>query len=311
METSRCIFCSQESKTLQDDKDNIICSCPNCGNYIYTCEVGEDFPRPPENWQIASGFIRELNDMGLHPELITTENYQALFYNHLAPKTTMEQVNKILLHYYRNNYYFGVKHHYNTNDKLTAIGYTKFPNEIFNMLLAARDMDFIKSLSVTGQIDIDFAFTLKGLAHVESLLQKISDSKKVFIATKFSPVEGYAFPYQLVREEAIKPAVKESCGLSAFTIDEEEHNNYITDKIISEIKTSRFLVADLTYNNCGVYWEAGFARGLGKEVIHICNEDWHSENGLHFDLAPINCILWTGLEELKEKLINRIRATIV
>jgi len=43
--------------------------------------------------------------------------------------------------------------------------------------------------------------------------------------------------------------------------------------MITEIKTSRFLIANLTHNNNGDYWEAGYAKWLGKEVIHLCNQN--------------------------------------
>ena len=46
----------------------------------------------------------------------------------------------------------------------------------------------------------------------------------------------------------------------------------IDDRLRVEIRTSRFLIADLTHENAGAYWEAGFAEGLGKPVIYTCEK---------------------------------------
>ena len=63
----------------------------------------------------------------------------------------------------------------------------------------------------------------------------------------------------------------EDAGYEAVRIDEKEHTNKIDDEIIAEIRRSRFVVADFTQGKDGarggVYYEAGFAHGLGIEVI--------------------------------------------
>ena len=37
------------------------------------------------------------------------------------------------------------------------------------------------------------------------------------------------------------------------------------DRIIAQIRASKFVVADFTRNRGGVYYEAGFALGLGSQ----------------------------------------------
>ena len=61
-------------------------------------------------------------------------------------------------------------------------------------------------------------------------------------------------------------------------------------------------------NDNGVYFEAGFAQGLGLKVIWTCHED-HVKD-LHFDTRQENHITWENPEDLREKLKNRIRAVI-
>lgn len=80
-------------------------------------------------------------------------------------------------------------------------------------------------------------------------------------------------------------------------------------------------MADLTGYRGGVYWEAGFAYGLGLPVIYTCHKSWlkpeYNDNneitreGVHFDVEHRNMILWDNVEELKIKLENRIAAVII
>ena len=60
----------------------------------------------------------------------------------------------------------------------------------------------------------------------------------------------------------------------AIKIDTHEHINDINDEIIAQIRRSRFMVCDLTGYRGGVYFEAGFAYGLGLDVIYTCRKDW-------------------------------------
>jgi nucleoside 2-deoxyribosyltransferase len=90
-------------------------------------------------------------------------------------------------------------------------------------------------------------------------------------------------------------------------IDLEEHNDKIDDRIISEIRRSGLVVADFTGQRGGVYFESGFAMGLGIPVIRTCRKD--NVDTLHFDTRQYSHVLWESPEELKEKLTNRIRAT--
>ncbi len=131
------------------------------------------------------------------------------------------------------------------------------------------------------------------------------DSSQSFIAMWFHESMAEAF------EKGIKPAV-EDAGYEPLRIDRKEHINKIDDEIIAEIRRSRFLVADFTHGEDGarggVYYEAGFAHGLGIPVIFTCRED--AVDTLHFDTNHYNHIVWSTPEELRERLRNRIRANI-
>ena len=73
-------------------------------------------------------------------------------------------------------------------------------------------------------------------------------------------------------------------------IDLLQHNEKICDKILAEIRSCQFIIADFTLQRAGVYFEAGFAMGLGRPVIWTCMED-DFEN-THFDTRQYNHIVW-------------------
>jgi nucleoside 2-deoxyribosyltransferase len=108
---------------------------------------------------------------------------------------------------------------------------------------------------------------------------------------------------------AIEPAIN-AAGYHAVRIDGVEHNNKIDDEILANIRASRFVVADFTGERGGVYFEAGFAMGLGLPVIWtVREEDLHA---IHFDNRQYNFITWKhdDLSEFSKRLRVRIEATI-
>jgi nucleoside 2-deoxyribosyltransferase len=110
-------------------------------------------------------------------------------------------------------------------------------------------------------------------------------------------------------EAGIYPAVKHDCKMEPVRIDLVPHNDNIVDKIIAEIRTCQFMVADFTGHRGGVYFEAGFAKGLGREVIWTCRED--DFKNIHFDIAQFSHIVWKDPADLRTRLADRIKATIL
>jgi hypothetical protein len=105
----------------------------------------------------------------------------------------------------------------------------------------------------------------------------------------------------------IEPATR-AAGYEPLRIDSKQHNGKIDDEIMASIRASRFVVSDFTGNRGGVYYEAGFAHGLGLPVIFMCREG----DELHFDIRQYNCIFWKpeNFEDAQSQLKNRILATL-
>jgi hypothetical protein len=149
--------------------------------------------------------------------------------------------------------------------------------------------------------------TPAGWAHVEQMKKSNLNSDLAFVAIEFSKdLLKYCDEYIF---EGISLA-----GYKPERADKKEHNDLIGDKIASLIRQSRFIVADFTNNNRGVYYEAGFARGLGIPVICLCRkEDFESDDSkVHFDIQHYDFLLWEEGkgEMLVLRLQSRIEATI-
>ena len=110
-----------------------------------------------------------------------------------------------------------------------------------------------------------------------------------------------------VYEQGFHKAITD-CGFVPVRVDMIHHNDKIDDRIVAEIRKSNFLVADFTGIRGGVYFEAGFAMGLGLPVIWTCRKDFVDQ--VHFDTRQYNHIVWETPEELYNSLKDRIEATI-
>ena len=152
-----------------------------------------------------------------------------------------------------------------------------------------------------------YTLTVRGYARLAELETVNAESSKGFVAMWFDKSTDEAW------EKGIKLGIKDA-GYKPVRIDEQEHNDKIDDRIIAEIKRSRFIVADFTQGEKGarggVYYEAGFAHGLGIEVFFTCRKDVLDNGDIHFDTRQYNHIGWETPEELRQRLAARISAVI-
>jgi hypothetical protein len=148
-----------------------------------------------------------------------------------------------------------------------------------------------------------FVITPAGWQHITELKHTQSKSMTAFVAMYFAPELDDFFRDGMSR--GIRAA-----GYDVLRIDRKEHNNQIDDEIIAGIRQTKFLVADFTGNRGGVYYEAGFAKGLGREVIWTVRKD--DLKKVHFDTRQYNFIQWedSDLPGFAKALQNRIEATI-
>lgn len=136
---------------------------------------------------------------------------------------------------------------------------------------------------------------------LEELKHKSTSSTKGFVAMSFhvdlNKVYSNGFQLALVNS-----------GYEPTRMDKVEHINRIDDEIINQINTSKFVVADFTGHRSGVYFEAGYAMGIGLPIFWTCRKDEMS--GLHFDIRQFNCIDWDTTEDLAQRLQSRIESIL-
>ena len=149
-----------------------------------------------------------------------------------------------------------------------------------------------------------YRVTVKGYERTADL-RAGTDPSQVFVAMWFDDSVKAAY------EEGIEPAIYDS-GYEPKRIDRDPAVDKIDDAIISEIRRSRFVVADFTHGESGarggVYYEAGFAHGLGIPVIFTCHEGMIDE--IHFDTRQYAHIVWDNASDLRTSLRDRILARI-
>lgn len=299
----KCIFCgSADIKVTEiSGGEQKRVQCPLCTCYIVSKDAIDD--RIIDNILqydriLFSAYLRESvsnrdplrllsSDIMKIPERIAP-------YKKLTP---IDKVNKVICYIAESSPCIGGKVPFNIEKDYTRF-YCKHLTELRQILNYLCEKGIIKKEEKYRGVFL----TIEGWEKYERLKDINLNSKKVFVAMNYSDGLKDLF------EKAIKPACDE-CDLNAIKIGLVEHNEKICDKIISEIKNSRLLIADFTNQRQNVYFEAGFALGLGIRVIWTCSEK--DKDNLHFDTRQYKHIFWKNFKDLQMQLVNRIKATVL
>jgi nucleoside 2-deoxyribosyltransferase len=161
--------------------------------------------------------------------------------------------------------------------------------------------DYMKGQNLIKKEENTIIVLPEGWKRIDELQKNQTNSKQVFIAIAFSES-------MKVVQEKIEEGIRKA-GYLPYVMNKNKHNNQIVPEILFQIKQSKFVIAEFSTNNNGAYYEAGYAAGLGKEVIHICNDDKFKEEG-HFDIKQKSTVLWKSIDEISNALFEHIEATI-
>ena len=300
--SNKCFFCDRDITYIGGTNPLIRnIKCPNCGTYSISDMLYQAYSKGlkddelESNKHLISGFIREMNELGIPIEPIDNKvNYEQFYNNSFIPITPLDKADKILKHIFRKTSFYGEE--INLTQQY-AIAYAKKSQEFLNLINLLYEMNYINSKNSGGVF-----LTSSSYKKIEELESRNKDSKQAFVAMWFNPelkniYDNYIF--KAIDEAKFKP----------LRIDGKEHINKICDEIIADIRKSRFIVADFTGHRGGVYYETGFAHGLGIPVIWTCRKD--DIDNLHFDIRQYNCIIWETGDDLYKRLKDRIEAVIV
>lgn len=330
MEDNKCPVCGFNIKRYEKSNRGFYeyyIECPRCGIFCFSDKYFEKDKVLNINARVCIYYILTHNVFGhkkinpndiIQPKIlvfmsgISQDGYEGIYYKisektlySYLPKDFLDRVDKVLINL---GEYIGeignsiTIDKEKTNDIFHAICFVS--NHINNpsgyishlFALIAEIGYIVKPHDNLGKYNI----SAKGWAHLEELKKSNKAENQVFIAIWFDERMNKA-------RDVIKSAIQE-CGYIPIIIDEKEHNNQIVPEVLYEITKSKFVVADLTGHRGGVYYEAGYSTALEKPLILTCSKN--ECNNIHFDVQQISTIFWDDEEDLKDRLIKRINATV-
>lgn len=308
--TNTCYICQNELiEYSPTTKDYDYFSCPRCGKYNLSGTLvaiirADGFQLKDDNVKIAKASykIRNLSREGHPPPVISQEQFNNFLQEELPPLS--EQLDK-LVKYIAENSQHGVGIRVDSITVMAFIG-AAYPKTITFLMNTLNQFGYLENMIGFAGSSFNVMLSYEGWQYFMEIEAGDRVSNKAFIAMKF----GDEVLDQLVNNH-IREAVRQT-GFRLERVDDNKEAGLIDSKIRVQIRTSRFLIVDLSHDNNGAYWEAGFAEGLGKPVIYICEKAKFNDTGTHFDTNHQLTVLWDldSPEEIRGDLKAVIRATL-
>lgn len=320
-----CPFCNSKatSQLLTDGEYHII-DCPLCGKFIidlfnednklknhlsfflfYNKKENKDFNFIGEDKyfnilqkKFSSSIIYKIT-----PEILNTIQIMSF----------SDKINSLIVYLANKSNYIGDTIRISLNEFVSAAFIYRFSKngEKYNEIDIKRQVntlaeylnksDLLKEYTILDKY-LFLELSIKGWQLIEELQKNNSFVKKVFIAMSYAPETT-------LTREAIKLGITKA-GYTPILIDEVTHNHQIVPEMFKQIRDSKFLVIDVTVPNNGAYYEAGYALGLGKEVIFCCKKETFDDETKrpHFDVSQKQMIVWEDDKELSDKLEKWIKS---
>jgi hypothetical protein len=306
----KCSFCELPVKfTVSGDALRVDCAC--CGDYLLSGSadtVLSHWEYPLEFWASASYQIRRMENRGGPPLMV--DALKVMLARPLPrPAEVLDDV------------VVWLATHSAWPGATFRIQYPQF-RAIFGAVDKSAFNYYVTWLHETGWIDgvatdtsegasmIDVRLTPAGWEHYKFLTTASTYSRQAFMAMAFGKEE-----LDSVFDNCLVPAVAQT-GYQLRRTKDGQTAGLIDDMMRVQLRLSRFVVCDLTHQNRGAYWEAGFGEALGKPVIYTCRADVfaHADPEIrpHFDTNHLSYVLWS-LEDLPsaaDKLKAMIRSTL-
>ena len=151
--------------------------------------------------------------------------------------------------------------------------------------------------------------SLAGWDRYEQLKKANPESTTAFMAMQFRDAQ-----MDRIYRESFRPALA-ALGFESHTVDERPEAGLLDYQIRLQVTASRFVLADITHENRGVYFEAGYAEGIGRPVIYTCRTDAFNP-GIgqpHFDVNHHLHVTWDDppTQEQLDRLSLTIRHTLL
>lgn len=152
-----------------------------------------------------------------------------------------------------------------------------------------------------------YDLTLDGWSRYEAERRGEVSVNRGFLAMKFGIPSHDKFA-----DLVIKPTVRDGIGFDLVDLRDVSRAGIINNIMRTQIRDSAFVIADLTHDNHGAYWEAGYAEGLGKPVIYICERTKFDTAKTHFDTNHCTTVLWSETDDelFGKELVATLRRSL-
>jgi hypothetical protein len=133
---------------------------------------------------------------------------------------------------------------------------------------------------------------------VVSLAERLIASKEVFIIMSFAEKDHLLDAYDTFCQ------VCEMNQFHGFKVDDHiDSNQRVMPTILDSIRHSAFIIADVSEPRPNVYYELGYAQGIGKSVITTA----YAGTQLPFDIFDVPTLYWNNQRTLRDELDKRIK----
>jgi nucleoside 2-deoxyribosyltransferase len=292
-----CPICSGKADAHQSGTETTL-SCQRCGRYRRDEAIGWFRVSTPDHQVRLSGWVREQNEFDEIPLIIPDVSRRI---GAMRLPKLRDRANRALRVIVQNNSQMNdiiFTESITKSEELLGTTYSINDSETEILLHILLDDGYLRWVtSSTGHRAPAVTLTAKGMLAAEELRASAPNSAQGFVAMSFSDELRDAWV------NGFDPAIR-AAGYRPMRIDAKDYAGGVMDEIISEIRRSRFLVADCTQQRNGVYFEAGFAIGLGLQVIPTCRSD--DMKNRHFDIQHLNTLEWNTPTDLGAALSKRI-----
>ncbi|HBG77719.1 MAG TPA: hypothetical protein DDW84_02555 [Phycisphaerales bacterium] len=284
--------------------------CPRCGKFVFTFNESVLAMKLNYGNDDFKGFVLSHNIRKMQKndsEVLLNNDMVEQILKGTLPKPA-EQKN-IFIRWVGDNIKAGGDYVRINEDSIIAIIGARKTTEFNFIFQHLKEKGFVKNETVVGggrNTLMDVTLTFEGLEYYEKLERGNTDSRKAFMAMEYGDKE-----LDEIVDNHFKPAVADT-GFELYRLDKNPKAGLIDDRLRVEIRNSRFLIADLTHENNGAYWEAGYAEGIGKPVIYTCKKEEFNKDKPHFDTNHHLTVIWdkNKIQDTVDMLKATIRATL-
>lgn len=303
-----CPLCDMDASGWADLNKDEHYSCPRCGKFIVTWQLVLNIEVPKELRPYLSAATRQASEEG-NERTLTASNWREIADTQrtITIPAKLERILRVIgqkagtpggvcpIDIHQDFPLFSAV---TMTELVEYLDYLRTQNLLRTPANFDLSISKLSPASVTG----DYVLTIEGWQKIAPMPTPGGERDRCFVAMWFKP------DLDAVYESGFAKAV-EQCGFRPYRVKDDPTNKSVIDQILSEIRRAHFVVADYTGQRQSVYYEAGFAHGLGREVISCCQEG--STDKLAFDTRHLGHIVWKDAADLRVKLADSIRANII